>query len=53
MPLTLGVQLYLSWAAVIELKKKKKKTPATRPNNFLIGSSKRPKWPNGHEILTI
>ena len=25
MPLTLGVQLYLSWAAVIEFKKLKKK----------------------------
>ena len=25
MPLTLGVQLYLSWAAVIEFKKKIKK----------------------------
>ena len=37
----------------IFLKKKKKKNPATRPNNFLIGSSKRPKRPNNHKILTI
>ena len=35
---------------LLEIKKKK---PATRPNNFLIGSSKRPKRPNDHKILTI
>ena len=42
---------------LLEIKKKKKtkkkKKPATRPNNFLIGSTKRPKRPNDHKILTI